>query len=345
MKKQDILTFLRLIPTDKIRVGDEWITATCPLASARHKGGVDSEPSFGVKINEEGPSNYNCFGCGSGSLSHLLHVLMWTTGVRQEAIDFLILNECFNGVDHHEGNIFVDCYAGEDKAEHLVPIPVPDFILERYPLLENQNTSEAKRCQYWLRSRGVDGADIHRYAIRYDPDGPFVMFPFIDLDGKVYKLHRCWINSKRFSYEKGEWGKKDIWYGMQFYSTAYPVCLVESETDLHSLRKYGMTRVLASCGSVSKEQLSRIASDTVILGYDSDEAGKRYCLKTIEELPTVTLFVRLHWDRIGLKDAGDLTAVEQWQAVWNARSLIMKGGDGVFRPMQLAEYKERYGGK
>lgn len=94
MEQGNIERLLRLINCQNIRRKPDWVMASCPF-SWLHSGGKDSSPSFGVRVNNDGPSGYNCFGChrSGGSLVDLLNTLNQNTSFDyNEAFDFVLEN-------------------------------------------------------------------------------------------------------------------------------------------------------------------------------------------------------------------------------------------------------------
>ena len=61
MRTTAIEVFLLAIPVSDIRVKPRFVTSACPFAYWTH-GGRDTSPSFGVKVNPEGMSSWNCKG-------------------------------------------------------------------------------------------------------------------------------------------------------------------------------------------------------------------------------------------------------------------------------------------
>lgn len=76
MRSTAIEVFLRAIPVSDIRVKPRFVTSACPFAYWTH-GGRDTSPSFGVKINPEGMSTWNCKGGNCGLRGANLNALVW----------------------------------------------------------------------------------------------------------------------------------------------------------------------------------------------------------------------------------------------------------------------------
>ncbi len=76
MRTTAIEVFLRAIPVSDIRVKPRFVTSACPFAYWTH-GGRDTSPSFGVKVNPEGMSSWNCKGGNCGLRGSNLNSLVW----------------------------------------------------------------------------------------------------------------------------------------------------------------------------------------------------------------------------------------------------------------------------
>ena len=364
MRIKHVLKFLQLLRASQISISEDedWVRCSCPLAPFTHFKGTDENPSFGIKVNPYGQSLYNCFTCGSGVLQDLLHIMNFTTGVPVAAQDYFSLHENFEyqgertAPDNvlYSNEFWSDKYSlSLDEVKHEI-LPVPDVVLQHYPRVEDGTDREAGRVRDWCIGRGIDLEVAYKYGLRYDPEGMRIVFPITDSDGKIYHLHSrsrmdkffYYIRPDNSGYPELKWGRKDHWFGMQFYKADKPALLVESETDVLRLESLGVENSLASCGQVNKWKLDRILSNLIYLGFDSDRAGAKYCMKAIRILHSRSILARLFWRTILLrpeeyfstgrikhrekraKDAGDIITSEQLDRVFAGRKFIEIGGDG-----------------
>ena len=160
--------------------------------------------------------------------------------------------------------------------------------------------------------------------------GRDLIFPIRDVDFKTYLLHARSRLDKLFYYitpaiagrPELKWGRKDYWFGIEFVDFQKPMLLVESETDLLRLQTLGIPNVLASCGPIGKKKLTRIKSEEIWLGFDSDLQGAEYCYKAVKELHSSARLLRLSWASVGLKDAAQLRTVDQFREVWANRKTV-----------------------
>jgi len=352
MRAHNIQAFLRLLGVKKIELSAdaEWIKSSCPKAEFSHPKGSDRHPSFGVKVNNEGESSVNCFTCGGDTLGGLLHSITWQKGYRPELHSFYGANEIFGSEINKYAQI--DFTPGTKEK----PLPVPHKILESFPLLEmNPKYSghvqfETEKVLSWFEDRGISFEILKEYRLRLDVMGGNIVFPIRDVDYKTYMLHARSRSNKIFFYYTPEylsspvkWGRTDFWFGIEYTDFTKPLLLVESETDVLKLRTFGVENVMASCGSVGPDKLKRIVAGSVILGFDSDESGARYCKKAISELHSSAYLSRISWQTVGKKDACALKDKSEWAVVWaNRKAVSMKGGEIIVGSKKIKEYPERY---
>lgn len=83
MDRNEIKEMLREVLGPNVELIDhpDWVGMHCPMAKFTHEKGVDSTPSAGVSIKENGdPSVYNCFVCGKGTVPWFLRQMEKYTG-------------------------------------------------------------------------------------------------------------------------------------------------------------------------------------------------------------------------------------------------------------------------
>lgn len=118
--------------------------------------------------------------------------------------------------------------------------------------------------------RLVDIAPAGVYAYPHFVDGKIARFTFKDPTGNF-----------KFQQPKQYWLPGAFWYGQESLELTGAIALVEGENDRLALMEVYDSPVLASNGSVSREQVEFIESlgREVISFFDNDEAGDRYRLK------------------------------------------------------------------
>lgn len=118
--------------------------------------------------------------------------------------------------------------------------------------------------------RLVDFAPAGVYAYPHFVDGKVARFTFKDPTGNF-----------KFQHPKRYWLPGASWYGQESLERPGAIALVEGENDRLALMEVYDGPVLASIGSVSREQVAFIESldREVITFFDHDDAGDRYRLK------------------------------------------------------------------
>ena len=338
MKTWSCVQFLKLIGSSEVVISDDeqWVRGNCPLAPFTHAKGVDENPSFGIKVNEDGESGYHCFTCGSGRLADLIHVMNFTTGIRREASDFYSLHENFGGEERSTQEVlyYNDIYASEIKEE--IHNPIPSTVLDSHPTLQDsKHPFEKEKCLEVMNSRGISANALYKYGVCHRPYEKAIAFIVRGRDSKSYSIHYLSREEKKFWYlkpkyfdypEDTKWGSKAAMFGLELYDPSKPLILVESETDLLRLSSLGVDDqycILATCGTPTKEKISQLRSKVVYNGYDADATGSKYHIRTLKFLdPDVTVF-KLDWSEVKVvdlktgelrraKDAGDLESIEQF---------------------------------
>lgn len=357
LRLHDVVRFLQLLRVPNIQTSPDkqWVRSSCPLAPITHSGRSDANPSFNIRVNGDGISWYNCFSCGYGSTYHLIHKLTWTVGINPLVHSFFMDKEIAFS-DRESPLVFTEMFSEQtvDYAQ-IVPEPVPDYVLHRFPLMEEAKSKEAEFARKWIERRGISLEVAYEYNLRLNEEQNSILFPITDFSHKgeeVYLLHNRPRLSKAFWYltpnnlrlGKGiNWGRRDSWFGLTKVDFKKPVILVESETDVMRLRTLGIKNVMASCGGVGGPKLNRVESDLTYLGYDSDAQGARYCLKSIRHLHDRSALVRLSWNAAGIGDAGELPDMDAFEKVFLSRKHIsVENGKIHIFPKGNLNYPEKY---
>lgn len=287
MREDNIVKFLVElgVDADSIISRNGWVNCPCVLAPYTHGSGEDAHPSFGIRVNDSGPSYYFCFGCMpyGRSLHYLLHNIFIMSGrYPVEAGLFYARHETIRACD-------VDFVPRTAFEVRKVPeTPLPGSVLHKYPLLQISDDGLATEIRTWLQlQRGVPVWIQNYVGLRYWPEQRAVVFPLTNSFGQTYLLRVRRPNTKSiFTVSPALAGFPDlkfprlknsgVWFGMGLLDihSRKPVVLVEAEIDMMRLLSLGLFRVLASTtSSVTNAQLDAL-SGTLILGYDADVAGR-----------------------------------------------------------------------
>jgi len=334
MQKENLLKFLAMLGIKPRYIYDSWVLVSCPLAYWKHEKKQDRNPSCGISFGND-YSVVNCFTCGTRSLADMVNFLFWKNQIPQKALHYFVQHEF--GLTEKEC-IIEDSLSFADKFTKEVETckPVPENILK---LMEKLRIDHAK----WLcLERKISKKLLKVFPIFSFKSG--VVFGIRDKNMKIYNLRWRCVKEKKFctlsnSYFKTSesWGNKSLWYGIEYVDFTKPVVLVEGEIDLLRLYTLGLRNVLASCGSLSKEQINRLQEEKpscLVLGFDNDEVGKQYAKKIYEVFKDKCYLYYLNWSLVSCKDAGDLKDKSDLVKVWKNRiSLNDKKG---------LSYKDKY---
>jgi len=315
MLMRDAVNLLMLMGVDSESIIEDsdrdWVRCACPLASATHSGGIDSNPSFGIHIREGEFSQYKCFTCGRGTVSDLIHrynflIDNYNPKVSSYYIESQYANEA-------KQQTYKDKYSKEEREAKDCITEIPEDLLSQFPLLYGAIGGVALRAKEYLLNRGVSLDVAYEYKIRFDKYSNLIL-PFIDLDKKIYGLHIRSITDKvfwHFSNKSVRYNKPNCWFGMSNWNFKVPTIVVEGQFDLLRIKTLAPElNVIASCGTPSFAKLSRLSvCNEVICGYDADEAGRKYVGTTVHQLMNSNAAVRVYyidWSLCNIKDAGEL---------------------------------------
>lgn len=313
MIKTDLINLLYGLGIQPIDITDNWVRVSCPLADINHISKKDSNPSAGFKINNNGPSVFHCFVCGTRSMESILNTYKWRKGVD------LFRQYITNEVPEKQESITYK----EKVFQKKEPTPIPDVLLDLFePIANAKNYIEARRID-------LDIAGHHNllYCKRFITHTNSVwenavVVPIRDKDYKTYWLHFRSIDSKRFWHGKPnhfgldiEWGREDSFFGMEHLDITKPVILVEGAFDCLRLKTLGLSNVIATHGGIShtSKKLLRLKNLSIICGFDADQAGRNFH-KAVERFFQKSI-QSLDWSIIGCKDPGEIKSKEDLQKV------------------------------
>lgn len=151
-----------------------WINIPCPFAPWYHAKGTDSNPSFGVRIDEDKKTTCKCFSCNTkGSLAIIAAKLGRLRGKDySEQAHWAEMTELQTKLGKPLRD-WDEAYEDAALANGKSFIPDQDARLE-YP--------HAVGLPY-LRERGVSWLDVVRFDLRFDPHQRRVLFPIYDDNG------------------------------------------------------------------------------------------------------------------------------------------------------------------
>ena len=201
---------------------------------------------------------------------------------------------------------------------------------ELYHALKKEGFQDAEILESGLVNRNDNGRYIDRYRNR-------LMFPICDARGKVIAFGGRVLDDSKPKYinspENIVYSKGRHLFGLNVAKKGdtKKILIVEGYMDVISLHQRGITNVVASLGTALTEQqgwLLRKNSEQIILSFDSDEAGIKAKLRSIEILQNMGCDLR----------------VLQLEGAKDPDEFIVKFGEGRFKlamdnAISLVEFK------
>jgi hypothetical protein len=272
MRRDSIKEFLReVIPNTPLKDIGEWVSAPCPLAPWTHANGTDSNPSFGVKVNETDHSVFNCLTCHrKGTLTRLLELLSRFTG---DSFDGLIGDaetEEFLGGELPEWGRRVSY----DTTNEILGDPVGEEYLDVYDTAYDH---------WYLMDRGVGPKTAEALDLRVDPDNKGeerILFPVYSPTGEFYGYTGRSVEQDTVLRVRDYFGlrKRLLLLGAEFIEPKEdPYILVaEGLFDFAKLFSWGLPVVAGMHSGVTDAQ-ARILKDFGLPVYsfqDNDQGGR-----------------------------------------------------------------------
>lgn len=281
MKLQDLQTLAKALDFRRVSVGAGNLICSCPFARWRHAGN-DRKPSFGIIIDDEGESCFNCFGChSSGGLHDLVLELAELRRTDLSHLETWILDN--EGLDiskkikaSERDRVFTVQQRQEASLLEAYPESeydrfrgsVPRFALERGLTLEAckawelGNCKEEKRLAFPVR-RGSDKA-------------------LVGVRGRTY------VDARAKYFPLLPFNPSDFLYGEHMLRPADEeerVCVVEGEIDAIKCWMAGFSAIGLFGSHPSKKQRLKIEclNRPLVLLPDGDKVGRKWAQKLGEE--------------------------------------------------------------
>ncbi len=339
MNESAIIDFLGEfgVSRNDIKIARGWVNCPCIFAEWDHGGGLDTNPSFGISINDEQQSVYTCFGCTPKArvMGDILHRYWILSGDYPSAAAAIYMKmENFDS-EGHDGDIAIDPWLAFMQRDLEEIKPLGRKVIPQFPQIQSSSHPTALQALAYLRDvRLIAPRVINECGVRYDPEREAIVFPLTDTHGDIYLLRERALNQKRIWTVSPKIAKLSddtefpkltqigVWFGYHLINWRRPVMLVEGEIDALRLKTLGFHNVVASCtSSVTDKQIDAIHSTTVILGYDMDKGGKFATRRVRDRLTGTAELLVANWsladsqEKVPCKDAGDLANQEELQKV------------------------------
>ncbi len=305
MNRKGIENFLKLvgsvIQTNQSREG--WVIASCPFAVWKHKGGVDNNPSFGVKINDKSKSHYHCFSCGSsGSLYDMVLELrhLGLTGKDLGEATQLALDE--------ENHAVLELPDYEDSEPEPEWVKWPEYYISGFVSATQHHDSIG-----YHAARQVPDWVSNDLGLIYDSDRKRVCFPIRAENGDLTGLHGRAIfpDIEPRYYQYGWQGKRNqlIWYGEDKINPEDPVIMVESVYDFVSVYEVYKNVISPLTVGFSKKKAKRMSHlSHIITLFDHGQGGNEARLRATKFFPDAIVEHLIPTEK--QDDAGNMTPDE-----------------------------------
>lgn len=272
MDSKHIIKVLELLDLRGIKKQGEWVVSCCPFALSEHKGGRDSNPSFGVKISA--PSRYNCFTCNkSGNMFSLVYELSSFFPER----DYKQILKILADYDEEEEKVVDDKLSSIFSQDTAVSeLDFEEWLEAFHPVVNHP----------YLKNRGITQEIADKVGLRFHSTDARVMIPIRTFAGILigaqgrdvtnqYKLDKTRPKYKCMRPFKASFDSS-VWLGEQFINFDQPIILTEGPFDYLKLI-HCYENVLCSMGGATllNNKLPRIKSASyIITAYDNDDAGE-----------------------------------------------------------------------
>lgn len=281
-----------------------WVQTHCALAPWRHQSGKDRNPSCGIKIKENGVSNFFCFSCSAaGELYDMVFELKQLSG-NDPMYDFKTAFRLCNEEEESANDLVLPGEDTDDQhEEHLHYFS--EEVLESYP-----DCWRAEDANLYCQSRLIPVWVQKELQLKFDPIERRVIFPVRDFAGHLVGMHGRAVDKevqpvyKVYKYQnKSNLG---VWYGEHLVDLDKPLVLTESVFDMARVYSVHRNVICALSANVNAKKIQRLQDALFLyIMFDNDVAGKRAAQKIRDTLPNVykkTVFLSA-----GAKDPGEMT--------------------------------------
>lgn len=276
MNQQQAEDFLKALGVKHVQYNKPgWVTAACPFAPWLHKGGKDSNPSFGLKYEVGARSYFNCFACGSGPAEELL-----------QALEMYIISR----PDLRQHYDFKHARAILTAEDDEIPV-LPEYKefgqeiikeFEEWPWhFINGFQALSSDAQAYLAGRGVFENQWKHFNLRWDPKKRMVVMPYLNAYGKLAGARGRSIDSDVQGWKRhwdytwnGVNNSALCWYNEQSLQLDGPAVVVEGQFDvLRVAQVYSKVVGNMTAHPTRVKLLKLLYSPLVVLIPDNDGPG------------------------------------------------------------------------
>lgn len=317
MDRVSIKEFLRELhenPNVLIEDRGDWVGSTCPLSPWLHERGTDNHISFGIKVDDNSQSAFNCFSCHkAGPLTKLVDLVEEYSGR-----DLSTIRVSVDDTDYLSP--YVPKWDGRKRMDNTIVNlePADESVIEIY---------DSAVGHWYLAQRGILDETAAFLNLRVDPDNKGeerILFP-------VYDHHKRFFGfSGRSTHDDTElrvrdyFGlpKRQLLLGSHLINKDVDkyIILVEGLFDYAQVWNYGYSAVAALHSSLTLTQTNILIEIglPVVCMFDNDQAGRngqeivkqslaRHIPLFKVRYPTGTTKIRSNRRGFGPKDPATLT--------------------------------------
>lgn len=285
-----------------------WMRGKCPLAPYRHQSGKDTNPSFGLYVEEGSRPRFHCFTCESGSIEKLLQLLEKAIAEKKPFHgDLAKAREILESAESELPVLPV--YAEFNQQQKRKFEELPGYLLDTY-----MPAIDVPRALEFARSRGLLDEEILKHNLRYDHGRDMLLFPYWDVFNRFAGIRGRAIGDHGVKHHDYVFGGVNnsglVFYNEQVLNLPGPVVVVEGQVDcLKVARLWTKTVGNLTAKPVLEKATKLTQSDGVVVLMDGDETGRAATKKFVDlmvALNTQVLPILLPWDpEAGLKSDPD----------------------------------------
>ena len=279
MDLENLQTLARHLHLERVRAGTGNLVCSCPFAFCRHikadgSFGVDRKASFGIKINPDGVSHFNCFSCTSSG--DLLWLLTDLGAARDE--DYSHLEEFI--WDKETMGAF-------DRAIELPDLEPRKLRKAQLQLIDEGTYPEAEYDEFrdklpvdYIQSRSLPVDVCRAWGLGHDPDEGRLMFPIRRQDGRLVGLKgRSYRGHKNKYIPYLPFNQGDFFYGEHMLRPEEEdprIVIVEGEIDVLKvwMAGYSCMGIMGGMATRAHRQKLELLERPLVLMPDANNTGE-----------------------------------------------------------------------
>ena len=310
MTPEQAKEFLNALGSKSNGQNGDWVQAACPLAPWLHKGGSDSNPSFGLYAKAGEGSFFKCFACKTGTALDLLQAVEYhgqRVGYPSNR-SYACANARLILQNEKIELPTVEEYAEFPKPSKQVFEAWPDLWLDSYDPVAKHEAPLS-----YLEGRNVPLEVATQFDLRWDAERKMILFPYRTVWGKLGGARGRGIDpnaegmKKHYDYTyKGINNSRLVWWNEPCLHLDGPVVITEGQFDaLRVLERYPKAMACLTRIPTYEKFMRLTTQDSIIYIPDNDDPG----IAAVEDYQTfcAKFGIRLKVLKLpdSVKDAGE----------------------------------------